>query len=214
MKDRRKIIQYITLIIFIALIALGKVQLWMVAFGSGLLLSVIKGRLYCGYICPINTVMEVIDGDAAKKRRKRVKTPNWMKSNIVRIGTLGLFILTFIFVRRTGRQLPVLPALFVMGVVLTIYMESAAWHRYLCPYGTLFSIFSRKNKSGYTINYKDCNSCGLCIRNCPADVIKWKDRKTKPVIMKNDCIVCGKCEEVCIKDAIYYDKEGASQLEQ
>ena len=46
MANKRKIIQVLTLIIFAALIVLGKVQLWMVVFLGGLLLSTVKGRLF------------------------------------------------------------------------------------------------------------------------------------------------------------------------
>ena len=36
----------------------------MMIFLGSLLLSTFLGRFYCGYMCPINTVMEVIDEDA------------------------------------------------------------------------------------------------------------------------------------------------------
>ncbi len=43
-----------------ALLATAKIQLWMGVFGLGLLVSLFWSRLYCGFICPINTVMEGI----------------------------------------------------------------------------------------------------------------------------------------------------------
>lgn len=206
MANKRKTIQIVTLIVFVLLMFLGKIQLWMAVFLGGLLLSTIKGRLYCGYVCPINTVMEFVDNDATK-RRNRLKTPNWAKNNIVRIGVLAIFVATFIFIQNTGKKLPVLPALFAIGIVLTVFFEPAFWHRYLCPYGTLFSFFSKKNKIGYTISEEGCIKCGLCVKNCPADAIIQKDKKSLPIISKSECIVCGKCKEVCPSEVITYDKE-------
>jgi polyferredoxin len=190
---------------------IGKIQLWMAVFLGGLLLSTIKGRLYCGYVCPINTVMEAVDNDAAKRKRKRLKTPNWSKSNIARIGVLVLFVITFIFIQKTGKKLPVLPALFIAGILLTVFFEPSFWHRYLCPYGTLFSFFSKKNKVGYTISGDGCSKCGMCVKNCPADAIKQEDKESVPFIYKSECIVCGKCEEVCPTKVISYDKDQSAQ---
>ena len=205
MINKRKTIQIITLIIFAALILLGKIQLWMAVFLGGLLLSTVKGRLYCGYVCPINTVMEVIDKDAAKRKRNRLKTPKWAKGNIARIGVLVLFFITFNFVRKTGKNLPVLPALFAIGILLTVFFEPSFWHRYLCPYGTLFSLFSKNNKLGYSIAEEGCIKCGICVKNCPADAIKLEEKNTVPYILKSECLVCGKCKEVCPSKVISYD---------
>ena len=204
MLKHRKLIQVLTLIIFAALMATGKIQLWMMIFLVGLFLSTFLGRFYCGYMCPINTAMEVVDGNAAKNKRKRIKTPNWMKSSIVRITVLILFLGTMAFVFKTGKKLPVLPILFLLGLVLTIFFEPSLWHRYLCPFGTLLSMFSRKNKKGYRVEDEGCIQCGQCVRVCPGDAISWEDKKEDPIINMKDCLVCGKCQAVCPKDVIEY----------
>lgn len=204
MLKHRKLIQILTLILFVVLISIGKMQLWMMIFLAGLLLSTFMGRFYCGYICPINTAMKVIDGNAAKKKRKRIKTPNWMKSSIIRISVLILFLGTMAFVFKTGKKLHVLPILFFLGVILTIFFEPSLWHKYLCPFGILLSIFSRKNKKGYRLHDEGCIKCGKCVGVCPADAIFWEDKKKDPIINMKDCLVCGKCEDLCPKEVIEY----------
>ncbi|MDR7857035.1 4Fe-4S binding protein [Tissierella sp.] len=200
----RRWIQILALIVFSFLIVKGKVQIWMVIFLGSLLLSTFLGRFYCGYICPINTVMEVIDDDASKKKRKRIKTPTWISHNTIRVGVLILFLGTMIFVFKTGKRLPVLPILFALGVLLTIFFEPSLWHRYLCPYGTLFSVFSSKSKNGYKVGTEGCIRCGMCVKSCPADAIAWDDKERDPVINKKECIVCGRCAKVCPKKVIDY----------
>lgn len=195
--DKRKIIQIIALIVFIVVIALGKMQMWMIVFGGSLLLSTYFGRFYCGYLCPINTGMEVIDNHADKKKRKRRETPKFFKYAVVRYGILIIFLALMAFVFITGKKLPILPILVVLGILLTIIYKPEFWHRYLCPYGTLLSIFSKFNRKTYKVHEDDCIKCGQCVRVCPADAYIWEDRKDFPFIIKNECLQCQKCVKVC-----------------
>lgn len=198
----RKLIQILSLGLFVGLLALGKVQIWMVVFGGSLLLSTFFGRFYCGYICPINTGMEVIGDNASKKKRKRKPVPKFFKKPIVRYGVLALFLGTMVIVFKTGKKLPVLPVLFASGIIITIFYRPEFWHRYLCPYGSLLSIFSKFNKRTYMVYSEDCIKCGKCVRVCPADAYVWGDRKDYPIIIRNECLQCGKCVEVCPTDSI------------
>ncbi len=200
--DKRKIIQIIALIVFIVVIALGKMQMWMIVFGGSLLLSTYFGRFYCGYLCPINTGMEVIDNHADKKKRKRRETPKFFKYAVVRYGILIIFLALMAFVFITGKKLPILPILVVLGILLTIIYKPEFWHRYLCPYGTLLSFFSKFNKRSYMVDNEDCIKCGKCVRFCPSDAILWEDKKEYPIIIQNECLFCGKCKEVCPTDTI------------
>ncbi len=201
--EKRKIVQVVTLILFVLLVILGKVQVWMAIFGGSLLLSTYFGRFYCGYICPINTGMELIDDRASKNKRKRKPTPDAFKNPMVRYGMLALFLGTMFIVFKTGKKLPVLPVLFASGILLTYFYRPEFWHRYLCPYGTLLSIFSRFNKKTYMVFNDDCTKCGRCVRVCPADAFIWEDKKkTYPLIINNECLHCGRCVEVCPEDTI------------
>jgi len=200
--EKRKIVQFLTLVLFIVLIVTGKIQLWMAIFGVSLLLSTYFGRFYCGYICPINTAMELIDDNADKKKRKRKQVPAAFKNPIIRYGILILFLGTMVVVFKTGKKLPVLPILFGSGLIITIFYKPEFWHRYLCPYGALLSIFSRLNKKTYMIYDEGCIKCGKCVNICPSDAIAWDDKKAYPIIIKNECLQCGKCIEVCPTNSI------------
>lgn len=193
----RKVIQILTLILFIVLIVLGKTQIWMLIFLGSVLLSTIFGRFYCGYICPINTGMEIVDYQAKKTKRSRLKTPKIFLNSIIRYIILALFIATLVFVLISGKQLPALPILFAAGIIITIFFLPEFWHRYLCPYGALFSIFSKFNKFTYKVNNENCIKCGQCVRICPAASYQWQDKNDYPLIIKNECLKCAQCVEIC-----------------
>ncbi|MDA3832119.1 MAG: 4Fe-4S binding protein [Spirochaetales bacterium] len=54
----RNVAQIIFLLLFAALIAVGKIQLWLVLFALiGILGSIIFGRIYCSAVCPMGTLM-------------------------------------------------------------------------------------------------------------------------------------------------------------
>lgn len=198
----RKLIQLLSLGLFIGLLALGKVQIWMIIFVGSLLLSTFLGRFYCGYLCPINTGMEVIDDNTSKKKRNRKSVPKSFKNPIIRYVILALFLGTMVVVFKTGEKLPVLPVLFGSGIIITIFYRPEFWHRYLCPYGSLLSLFSRFNKKTYMVHNEDCIKCGKCVRVCPADAYIWEDKKDYPFIIKSECLQCGKCVEACPTDSI------------
>lgn len=207
----RKIIQIVVqilfLIFFIALIALGKVQLWIGVFGLGVLLSIFVGRLYCGWACPINTAMRPITWLKKKLRIKSIKIPEFLKKPWIRYAFLALFLATFVFTLVSGKRIPVLPIMFGLGIIVTLFFPPEFWHKYLCPYGTILSITSRKSKVAMSVDADSCNNCGLCSRVCPAEAVeKLQDQH---YVHKNDCIICSKCVDNCRKGAVSYKIEEA-----
>ena len=202
-KVLQRIIQVLFLAIFVFLVAKQKVQLWMALFLVSILASFVFGRLYCGWACPINTVLGPITWVKKKLHIKSLAIPSFLAKTWVRIFTLALFIAVFAFTMKTGKKLPVLPVLFGLGVFVTLFFPEEFWHRYLCPYGTILSLPSRKATFAMTIDADKCNNCNACSRVCPALAIGKED---KHFIKKHDCLACMQCERVCKQDAIGFKK--------
>ena len=204
MKTRlRKSVQFFFLGLFILLVLLNKPQLWMGLLVLGVLASFFMGRLYCGWICSINTVMEAVTSFKRKRGIKNREIPEILKKHFVRWGMLLLFFLTFIFVVRTGNQMPILPVLFLIGIVLTFFFHEELWHRFLCPYGSILNRSSRNPKYGMKVDPDLCINCGRCVKVCPALAIERND--ASHFIKREDCLVCMKCTEVCNPNAITYE---------
>lgn len=197
----RRVIQIAFLGLFMALLVTGKMQLWMGIFVLGVLASLFWSRLYCGWICPINTTMEGLTYVKKKNHLKSFKIPRWLSKPWLRLVILLLFFLVFVFVMMTGKKLPILPLLFAGGVILTLFFPAELWHRFLCPYGTILSLSSMKARHAMVIDPEKCNNCGACQKACPAGAI---EKQTKHQIHQSDCLVCLKCQESCHQKAIRY----------
>lgn len=203
------VLQTVSLALFVFLTLSGKVQVWMGLFVLSIFAALILGRVYCGWICPINTVMRGVSWLKKKLRIKSARIPAWLTKPWTRLTVLGLFLAAFIFTMISGKKLPVLHALFALGIILTFFFPEELWHRYLCPYGLILSLPARKARRSVAIDPNLCNGCGMCRRACPAKAIEKRERHHE--IQKGDCLVCMECSRVCKQKAIRYRKDFANQ---
>lgn len=201
-KTLQLVLQGVFFVLFVFLTLSGRVRVWMGVFAVSILATLLLGRVYCGWICPIHTVMRGVAWIKKKLRIPSVRIPAWVTKPWVRILALGLFLAAFTFTMASGKRLPVLPALFVLGVLLTLFFSEALWHRYLCPYGTILSLPARASRRAMVIHPERCNGCGMCQRVCPAEAVEKHERQYE--ILKSECLVCMACSEACRQDAIRY----------
>ena len=194
-------IQILFLALFIILLIAGKPQLWMGLFLLGVLASFLFGRVYCGWICSINTILMGVTWLKKKLHIKNRKIPTILTKSWVRYLALGLFAAVFIFTMVSGKKLPVLPILFALGIGLTFFFHEELWHRYLCPYGTIIHFPASKAALYVSIDADKCNNCGACMRVCPSKAVEKLD---KHHIVKADCLVCMDCVTNCKQQAISY----------
>jgi len=202
-KTTKLIIQILFLILFTLMIVTGKIQLWMGIFIIGIILSIFLSRFYCGLVCPINTLMNIVTFFKRKLGFKSLKIPDFLTKKLVRYIIIGMFIATFAFVMISGKKLPVVPFITSLGVLLTFFFPEELWHRYLCPYGTILSVSSSKAKKSITIDSSKCNNCTACVKVCPSKAIARNDYSH--FIIKNECLTCFECTRVCKQYAISYE---------
>lgn len=53
----------------------------------------------------------------------------------------------------------------------------------------------------YSINEKNCNGCGACLKACPHNAISGEKKEVHKIV-ENKCQKCGVCQEVCNFEAI------------
>ncbi|MCD8498440.1 MAG: 4Fe-4S binding protein [Clostridiales bacterium] len=143
----------------------------MVVFLGSAIAGLFFGRFYCGWICPMNTVMRFETWLKRKLHIKSLATPNWLKQSWVRIAILIAFLGLAALGIIGQKPLPVLPALFFLGIGLTLFFPELLWHRYLCPYGTILSLPGRLSRKKMAIEASACVNCGACAKVCPTATI-------------------------------------------
>ena len=67
------------------------------------------------------------------------------------------------------------------------------------------------DKVTISLNFSLCTNCGICISNCPHNVLIWQDRilngnrhkiDTVGISDLSKCSACGRCQEICKPRAI------------
>lgn len=203
-KDKLRIISEIVfLVIFIFLLKNKALQRWIIIFGFGAVVSFVLGRFYCGWICPIGTLIRFQSWIYKKLGINRFKVPAIMKSKGLRWLWLILFVGSMVASRIFGLKVNMLLYITLLGVIISFLFEEELWHKYICPYGTILSITAKTSKTGININKDKCTGCGLCQEECINNTI-IKLATGEREVNNQECLLCFKCQEVCPVEAIKY----------
>ena len=207
MKYITNIIRILFLALFIFLLANGKVLLWLALFAVSLVAALIFGRVYCGYACPMNTLMIPIEWLSKKLKLQTADTPKWLKNGYFTWITLGISVAVMLLSKRLLHvDLPILPFWLVMSILITLRYKPAVFHNLICPFGALQRSFGRFARLSEKVDKDACVGCKLCEKACPSSAIAVSSEDKKAVINTALCHQCIKCQQVCPKDAIHYSK--------
>ncbi|NLC83654.1 MAG: 4Fe-4S dicluster domain-containing protein [Ruminococcaceae bacterium] len=212
MKILINLIRVFFLVAFVILIQNGKMMLWLGLYALSLVLALAFGRIYCGYVCPMNTVMQPAEWLAKKLKIQTASTPKWLQS-----GNFGWFALVFsvglmLITRRLGRNIPVLLIWLAVSFVVTLRYKPAVFHNLLCPFGPLQRVFGKRAFFSERVDHNACIGCKKCEKPCPTGAIFVSPENKKATINTADCLQCTNCQQVCPTKAISYRKEATSPL--
>ncbi|MBW6516120.1 MAG: 4Fe-4S binding protein [Candidatus Cloacimonetes bacterium] len=183
-----------------------------------LLSTLFIGRRFCGYVCPLGTVIEYLNylnPFRKKVLRKRVP-PNVEKSlrlgkYLILIGTalFAFFLWGYLYYQICPVMLATGSVNFTpWGIIITAVIIIGSifvmrfWCRYLCPYGALMNCFQFIGKkfgikrSMIYRNLEVCNDCRCCEYNCQMNI----DITDAEYIEDLNCIFCLNCIKACPKD--------------
>ncbi len=195
---------------FILVLLLGFTQLWIAIFGIGVLVSIAFSRFYCGWMCPMGALARPIGWLYEKTRVNRRKTPSILRKREVRWMALIAFILAILYFRISGAQIPVFLIVVLIGVGGFLVFEEEAFHKHLCPYGTILCVSSKYAKYGMRVDESGCIGCGKCQKVCPNNTIVTLDSGARR-IENSECLTCFRCEAACPVDAIEYGGGGGAE---
>lgn len=147
MKHIITIIRLLFLSLFIFLLANGKIMLWLGLYAVSLLAALFFGRIYCGYVCPMNTLMISTEWLSKRLKFQVNNSPKWLKNGYFPWITLAVSIAIMLFSKRLLHiNLPILLFWLVVAVPVTLRYKPAIFHNPICPFGTLQKLFGRISK--------------------------------------------------------------------
>jgi ferredoxin/cytochrome b subunit of formate dehydrogenase len=220
-----------------------------VGFAFVLLLTILFGRVYCSFLCPLGTIYDIITGIKSrirKKKRFRFMKPQYtlhyglllltvvlaLAGSMILVNILDpyslagrifsdivrpLFYVTnnalaLILERFNNYALYLVPfkhipwpsiiATFsiMLAIGLLAYYKARWYCNAVCPTGALLGLISRFSIFRISISESDCQSCGLCARECKAGCIDMKSKR----VDFDRCVTCYNCFRACEYDGFRY----------
>ncbi|QLH75006.1 MAG: 4Fe-4S binding protein [Methanomassiliicoccales archaeon] len=163
--------------------------------------SLMFGRAFCGYACPIGAVQEMAFMAPFKKVKiggEKVRTVHALSSLVFFLGGLVSFSFLGPFGVKEFFNLDMIsPWYYVFVGVLVIGMfVYRPFCRTVCPFGFFSSLFARRSRVG--MGRKDgCRSCRACEKICPVEEAKCHQDGS-------GCFLCQRCSDICTRSAIGY----------
>jgi polyferredoxin len=207
MKYIKPLIQIIFLALFIFLMSSSKTLVWFIIFAVSLIAALLFGRVYCGYICPMNTLMQPVEWLSKKLHIQTSNIPKFLITGIVAWIALGVTIIFMIVSKKVlNVNIPILIVWLILSVVITIKHKPEVFHNYICPFGLLQKLAGRLSVFSHRVTDYKCIGCRVCEEVCPTNSIKVEVDKYA-VINKTYCLQCSECKNVCPENAIIYKRK-------
>ena len=178
--------------------------------------GLIRGRVFCGWCCPVNLILEIVDWLRAKlhiKVSERV-LPRHVKVYVAG-GVIVLSLLLSFPVFEALSPISFINKGLVLGslvggvtllaiVIVELFWGHRVWCRALCPLGGFYEIVGKVGFVNVHIDHDKCIGCSKCKKACLCDpeilnaVVAGEDG----MVRAGDCMLCGKCVEACPTDAL------------
>ncbi len=197
-----------------------------IALGMVLLLGIVFGKLFCGWVCPFGFLQDMLH----KIPTRKLTLPKWTSHIKYLVLVLMVFLIPFFLGEETmysfcricpASALQVtLPNLFSSGslilplativkltvlivVLLAVIFSRRAFCKVLCPIGAILAPLNLLSFWKVKLPTDNCISCDKCDEVCPS-TISPSSRIAKGVVSNRslDCIVCHDCRTVCPQKAV------------
>ncbi len=157
MKGIPSFIRILFLGLFLFLLINGKIMLWLAIFAVSLIAALAFGRVYCGYVCPMNTLMIPIERISQKLKMQTDETPTWLKGGHFPWITLAISIALMLFSKRFLHiDLPILSVWIVISVLVTLRYKPYVFHNLICPFGALQKTLGRFSLLSHRVEKDAC----------------------------------------------------------
>jgi len=190
-----------------------------IAYMSGALIIfvfylVLRGRVFCSWVCPVNTLLEFTE---KLRRFFKVKDKTYNRHTKKYLALLVLLLSFIIGVPVFEIFSPIgftmRNALFTFGigiwiiiaiVLFELLISKRGWCRYFCPLGGFYQSIGKAGLFKVEFNHDACMGCDKCRSVCFAEPVILEPgifRESK-FVDAGDCSLCGACVDHCPFDAL------------
>lgn len=183
-----------------------------------LIITVLLGRVFCGWLCPMNLLLGINDmiRNLFRKTGYNPKNVTFKRLNKYYVLGCGLFLTAVLGIQVfpmiyppaiVGREVFHLTFFHTFGtgiyiLLFILFFELVIsrrwWCRYICPGAALLSLIGRWRLVVIKGNDKKCTECSNCIQACPLGLNPVKDG------IGMECNNCGKCISKCSQKILHY----------
>ena len=189
--------------------------------GAGLILafySLIGGRAFCSWVCPMNIVTDLANWLRVKTHIHREEWQLRITRKTRYLALVLALILSFMLAMPAFEYVSPISILhrgliFGMGLgwtmVLAIFLFDLfviknGWCGHVCPLGGFYSLVTKPSLVRIDYNRERCTECMECVKICPESQVLHMVGKHSSLVKSGECINCGRCVEVCNDNAIYF----------
>jgi len=180
--------------------------------------AVLGGRIFCGWVCPVNMVTDLA-GKIRTSLNLDTVWKSWEISRGVRYWVIGLsVVLSAILGVAAFEWISPIGALhrgiiygfgFGWAFVLIVYLFDLfavknGFCGHVCPLGGFYSLLGRFGFLRIGYDRDKCTSCMKCIEICPEKQVLHMVNRQSGAVLSGECINCGRCVEVCDDNAVNF----------
>ncbi len=192
---------------------------WLIAALPPLLFfGLVRGRAFCGWVCPVNLVLEIVDALRKrihpKKNLPERKLPRHTKIGLT-LGILALSAIVSMPVYEIFNPISFINKGLVFGsavggvtlaaiILIDVFWGHRVWCRSLCPLGGFYEALGKLGFARVKIKHEACINCGQCKKACIVDpeILDPSIEGKTDTVCAGDCMICGKCIDACPAKAL------------
>ncbi len=187
----------------------------MILLLTSIVVTLVVGRVFCGWICPLGTLGEWTAALGRKLDIRPRELPEaldrklrWLKYGVM-MAVTGL-------AWRTGKlawrdfdpwvawmhlsagieglmERPWAYMVLLVTVIGASLFIERFWCRYLCPLGAFLALWQKCSIFKVQRNDKTCIGCRQCDKNCPVRLRPMEADRLRSA----ECLACGRCTDAC-----------------
>lgn len=182
--------------------------------GGVVAMTVLARRVFCGYICPLGTISEWLNGLGRRFRLPQIRvTPRadrplallkylvlavilvltWRASELI----FRAFDPCYALISRHGADITYWAYVVSGAIGLASLLIMTPFCRWLCPFAAVLNPLSRFGLARVTRDLERCTDCGLCSKKCPAAIPVNQVQE----VTAARCISCLDCVDSCPENA-------------